>query len=562
MGAATRNQKSDVPAGTRFGEGGRYEIRERIGRGGMADVYKVADRKMGDKIFALKLLSVEDDVGLSESRRREIAKLRSLFLEESLALSRVHDSNVVAIISNGHLSDEKQTPYMLMEYLDGTDLNGLLRKLAKEGQRLAIDRAAEIILGVCAGIQACHSAGVIHRDLKPANIFLERTAKGEVVKVLDFSVAKVPVSRDQTKTDFVIGTEDYMAPEQRDRKPATELSDQYSIGALLYKCLTGDAPRGFFAKPSEKRPEIPEALEAAILRAMNPKPELRFANVHELGQAVHPFATAEARARWKHYYTTPPLPVRAAFTGPIVPRSRMGIPEVIPTRVEAYDFKKHDRTTSLGDDSLALPTTVDRPSDGIPSVIEAPSLVDIGPPTAGSGPRTDVDPPNSHRISGAVGSAVTAGSQPAQPENGAPESRGLRSEVTRPRYNRLAFAAGLLLPVIIGGGLLLRWYSHRGEAVPATAPAWTRTVLESPAALPVKANPAAPAAAAGSPVAAPALPPTPAPALETQSPQSPSARAEADQNAAAVEPPDADRPHHKKKAPKIRYDDDGFPILH
>jgi serine/threonine-protein kinase len=548
-----KEHKPDVPIGTRFGERGRYEIRERIGRGGMADVYKIADRELGDKVFAVKLLSVEEEPGASESRKRQVAKLRSLFLEESLALSRVRDSNVVAIISNGRLDDEKQTPYMVMEYLNGTDLSALLRK----EKRLAIDRAADIILGVCAGVHACHLAGVIHRDLKPANIFLDRTTKGEEVKVLDFSVAKVPVSRDQTKTDFVIGTEDFMAPEQRDGKPATEFSDQYSIGALLYKSLTGNAPRGFFATPRDARPDIPADLDAALLTAMNPKPELRFPNVHDLGRRLLPFATPTARAKWRHYYMTPPVPVRAVVTGPIPSASRLGVPELAPTRVQPYDFKAHERTTNLGDDSsLSLPTIVERGRDGVPSPIELSTAVDA-PPTAESGSPTDVDPATSQAVSRAsISGPHTAGMHPIPPEAASRSSASAVVEPVRPRsYSRVAFAAGLAVTLVVGGALVA-WHWRAPAPVPATAPAWTRTVLEQPG---VGQPPATPP-----PVAEPAAHPAPAapPAAAPVSPKPAALPAEvAAPTAAPAAAADAAKPHRKKRPGAIKYDADGFPIL-
>jgi serine/threonine protein kinase len=544
-----KEQKSDVPMGTRFGERGRYEIRERIGRGGMADVYKVADKELRGKLYAAKLLSVEDDAGASESRRREIAKLRSLFLEEAFALSRVNDSNVVSIITNGHLPGAAQTPYMLMEYLSGSDLNAVLKKET----RLTITRAADIMMGVIAGVNACHLSGVIHRDLKPANIFLHHTAKGEEVKVLDFSVAKVPASRDQTKTDFVIGTDDYMAPEQRDRKPATELSDQYSLGALLYKCLTGTTPRGFFAKPREARPDIPEELEAALLKAMNPKPELRFANVHEFGGRVWRFASATARARWKHYYTTPPLPTRAAFTGPITPPSRLGIPELIPTRVEVYDFKAHERTTNLGEDSLILPTTVDGSADAIPPIIELPIAVE-GRPTPETAPATDADAPNVQQISAVSRSdASTAGLRKVSPKAEAPSQVAAGSPWKG--RTRLAFAAGLLLTLGIGGGVI-RWRFHQAAPVPATAPAWTRTALA-----PGVTN-ASPSAPSSPPVPQPKAPTAPvAAAAPAAQAQAPAANGTTDAGASGGAAP-AEKPHRRKHSPAIKYGPDGFPILH
>ncbi len=339
----TQNDKAAFAVGLRFGEGGRYEIRERIGSGGMADVYKVVDTQLHNRLYAVKVLS--------SSIGPHAETIRAFFIDEAQALSRIRDNNVVAVITNGQLPDDNHTPYMVMEYLEGQDLSVTLKK----EKHLSVERSADIIVAVCAGINACHLAGVIHRDLKPANIFLDRTLKGEEPKVLDFSVAKISISREQSQTDFRVGTECYMAPEQANGKPADERSDQYSIGALLYLCLTGRVPRGFLSQPRELRPDIPEELETVMLRAMDPTPERRFMTVHELGRNLLPFGSAISRAKWEHYYTTPPVALRSVYSAPLANSTAPPTSVVPGTSVSEYDFLVHDRTTRLVDDANESP---------------------------------------------------------------------------------------------------------------------------------------------------------------------------------------------------------------
>src|SRR5580692_11881783 len=136
-GVAMNDERPIVPRGTRFGEGGRYEIREPIGRGGMAIVYKVADTELGGHTFAAKLLSLHQEVNITDGRRLALEKLRSLFIEESRALARVRNENVVTIITNGRMPDADRTPYTVMEYLTGIDL----RVLLKREKCLSISRA-------------------------------------------------------------------------------------------------------------------------------------------------------------------------------------------------------------------------------------------------------------------------------------------------------------------------------------------------------------------------------------------------------------------------------------
>jgi serine/threonine-protein kinase len=276
----------------------------------MAEVYRGVDTRLGNRIVAIKTLSAD------VSQHKFAERMRNLFIQEAQALSLVKDDNVVDVLDFG--VSVSGTPYMVMEFLRGTDLAGVLKKT----QRLPVAQAVDIMLGVCAGVHACHLAGIIHRDLKPANIFLARTAKGAVAKVLDFSVAKVPIARatpslDQARTDLIVGTPTYMSPEQALGRPANERSDQYSLGGLLFRCLTGRPPQGVLPVPRELRPEIPEALQSVVLRALEAQPEKRFATVHDLGQGLVPFGSLRARERWRPYYEAVPRVIDPTTTGSI-----------------------------------------------------------------------------------------------------------------------------------------------------------------------------------------------------------------------------------------------------
>ena len=381
MRAIAVSEKEGFPVGTRIGDERRYEIRERIGKGAMAEVYKAVDTRLNNRIVAVKTLSASVETHVYRDR------LRTLFVEEARALARIKDDNVVAVLDSG--VTPAGTPYMVMEFLGGQDLAQLL----KQEKILPVERAVDVILGVCAGVHACHLAGIIHRDLKPANIFLDVTLKGEQTKVLDFSVAKIPIGhdedeKDRTRTDLIVGTPSYMSPEQALGKPANELSDQYSVGALLYRCLTGRPPQGVLPRPREDRPEIPEGLEQAVLRAMDARPEVRFPTVYDFGRALEPFASPMGRGRWKPYYTTPPVAVRAAvFAGPIgavqVPSQNRPLADTSTTSVKPYDFKAHDRTTRVDQDNVREATTTTTDPQG-PSTVGSVSPTTVDSPARSS----------------------------------------------------------------------------------------------------------------------------------------------------------------------------------
>jgi serine/threonine-protein kinase len=520
----------------RLGDGDRYEIRQRIGIGGMAEVYKGVDTRLGNRIVAIKTLSA------SVAEHPFAARMRSLFIQEAQALSRVKDENVVDVLDFGTSADG--TPYMVMEFLNGMDLGVFLKK----NKQVTIEQAVDVMLGVCAGVHACHLAGIIHRDLKPANIYLTRTLKGELTKVLDFSVAKVPIARstplaDQMKTDLIVGTPTYMSPEQALGKPANELSDQYSVGALLYRCLTGRPPQGVLPRPRELRTEIPERLEAVILRALEAIPDKRFATVHDLGHGLLPFASAAGRGRWRPYYRTPPLPIDPTTTGsfspsatrpanPVVTAEPASVPSAPATVAANYDFKAHERTTSLDSDAKngRLPEGA-RPTGTTGT-------------TSASGALTTVDVPISV-ASGLSGVNRVASAPPS-------EARPTSPSMARGRRRFLAAfgaIAVLVLAVTITG--LRSTRRHEVPSVAPAAPEWTRT----------------------------AAPPSPGPVVphpEVKEPVSPPGAAEGVNPAPTVTAPEPVRdrapsppsPRPKRRhQPKsttetIQYGSDGLPILH
>ena len=234
---------------------------------------------------------------------------RQRFLREALAISKVDHRNVVRVLDFGFSND---TPYLAMEYLRGRDLGKLVKSTAGF---LAITEVVDVMLSVCAAIRACHQAGIIHRDLKPSNVFLCESDGEREVKILDFGVSKAPIASDLTREGQILGTPQYLAPEQVDGK-AVPQTDQYAIGVMLYLCLTKVLPYqdlasfrllraivvGKFTPPRALRAELPEKLEGIILRAMRTVPEERFESVHALGRELWEFASPEAREQWRSYY--------------------------------------------------------------------------------------------------------------------------------------------------------------------------------------------------------------------------------------------------------------------
>jgi serine/threonine-protein kinase len=312
----------------------RYELLELIGEGGMGAVYRALDTRLGRTVALKTVITTHAGAAFNQ-------ELRQRFMREALAVSKVEHRNVVQVIDFGVAEDG--TPYLVMEYLRGGDLATLLKD---SPGLLPIEQVADIMLNVCAALRACHQQGIVHRDLKPSNIFLAETDTGPEVKVLDFGVSKAPMAGDLTQEGQILGTPQYLSPEQVNGKVGPE-SDQYALGVLLYICLTKRLPFeehqnlsllkaievGRFPSPRLHRPDIPQVLEAIILRAMSVDPTARFESVHALGQALWSFASARGQIEWRNYYFNTPSPAGGVHhpTLPLTPPRTVQPTAILPT---------------------------------------------------------------------------------------------------------------------------------------------------------------------------------------------------------------------------------------
>jgi eukaryotic-like serine/threonine-protein kinase len=267
-------------AGARIGD--RYRVERLIGRGGMGAVYLAHDEVLGD-LVALKLISS----AWSTDPEAAIARFR----REASAARRISSPNVIRIHDLGETRDGLL--FISMEYVAARTLADLLDARGS----LTIDDTRDIIRQVCDGLEAAHGAGVIHRDLKPQNILVgERNA----VKIIDFGLAKTTFLGEMTATGLILGTPQYMSPEQVRGRPVDARSDIYALGALTYHTLTGRPPFNgdtpiavTFAActepavdPRELRSDVPAVLAKAILAALAKEPSERLQSVADFRRAL------------------------------------------------------------------------------------------------------------------------------------------------------------------------------------------------------------------------------------------------------------------------------------
>ncbi|HET6151140.1 MAG TPA: serine/threonine-protein kinase [Polyangia bacterium] len=278
------------PVGTTLGS---YRLLEQIGVGGMGRVFVAEHVRLGRKV-ALKLLRSEYSGNIEAVKR---------FFAEARAVNRINHENIIEV--SDFIENPGGASYYIMELLHGT----LLRTLQDREGPLPLPRAINIALQVCRGVGAAHDAGVIHRDLKPDNIFLiERDGRRDFVKLLDFGVAKLSdatledASTFKTSAGIVVGTPDYMAPEQALGNAVDHRCDLYSLGVILFEMVAGRLP--FVARtarevmvqhmtatpprPSQLNPayNIPVELEDLILDCLRKEPQERPANIKEVEQRL------------------------------------------------------------------------------------------------------------------------------------------------------------------------------------------------------------------------------------------------------------------------------------
>jgi hypothetical protein len=247
-----------------------YRVDEVIGRGGMGTVYKAHQLSLGRPV-AIKVLP--SDLATKE-------QFLERFHREADALSRLNHPNVVTVFDRGDVDGQ---PYLCMEYVEGTSL----REIMRHGP-LPADEALRIVSCVLTALEHAHENDIVHRDIKPENVLL---AQGGVVKVADFGLSRLLGPEDVTRltrTQLVLGTYEYMAPEQRERsKEADPRSDLYATGVVLYEMLTGELPIGRFELPSRRRPdECDSRVDGLIERSLDKNPEQRYQRAIEMADAV------------------------------------------------------------------------------------------------------------------------------------------------------------------------------------------------------------------------------------------------------------------------------------
>jgi serine/threonine-protein kinase len=312
--AAPANELDVLPVGFNLGS---YVVRGCIGHGAMASVYR-AEHSLLKKPVALKLMKTTL-LKSTEARQR--------FFREARAAAAIKHPNVANITDMGTANG---VPYLVMELLEGVDLEKHLEQRGALPEHEVIALALPLI----AALGVAHDTGVVHRDLKPANIFLAREAGGEIVpKVLDFGISKFSeavATDDWTATglDQLMGSPLYVPPEAvQGARQLTARSDQYSLGVVLYECVTGKPPferesliqlltaitEGQFAAPSYLRPDVSVALERAILRAMSLQPEQRFADMRDLGRALLDLADPRTLALWAGAFDYEPQTTRSLY---------------------------------------------------------------------------------------------------------------------------------------------------------------------------------------------------------------------------------------------------------
>jgi serine/threonine-protein kinase len=329
----------------------RYRILEQLGAGGMGIVFKADDEKLGETV-ALKLLRVDGRLGTLAGRFRSEIRLAR----------KVRHENVCAIHEYG---EDGELLYISMELIDGQDLKRALRETGPIGG----ERGYEVALQVAAGLAAIHKAGVIHRDLKAANIM--RDAKG-VVRVMDFGIAKAwhaETGEDLTKTGHVVGSPQYMSPEQIRGLTLDARSDLYSFGIVLFEIFTGQLP--FVADtpvevmhmhlkvpPPLEVDLVPPPLVPILARALAKNRDERYATVADMAREL------EAARRAFRLDRTAPIPAPGPIDAERVRRlARLVVPQLLRALGNASAIVRRDAALALGStgsDDTAIRTALEK----------------------------------------------------------------------------------------------------------------------------------------------------------------------------------------------------------
>ncbi len=294
--------------------GDRYEILEMIGQGGMGAVYRARDLQL-DRIIALKTMRPD---------MSEHPEILQRFKQELILARQVSHRNVIRIYDLGEASGIK---FITMEYVEGEDLRSYLTRQRK----LAVREAVDIVLQICRGLEAAHAEGVIHRDLKPQNVLRQSNGR---VQVMDFGLARSSESEGLTVTGAMLGTVEYMSPEQAIGKGVSPQSDLFAVGLIFYELLTGELPykadsavaslvmrtQQRAKAPREVDPEIPATVSDVVRKCLEPAVTDRYQSASEIIRDLTAWNNGQPTA-----ITFGPSGVAAAAAAAKAPRAKWPI---------------------------------------------------------------------------------------------------------------------------------------------------------------------------------------------------------------------------------------------